>query len=141
MAKIKTRGSLFRLTISTVLTTIAQCTEFSTGETKNRTIDVECLDDTGVAVEMMNDGCVTQEEGSASILFDPDSTAHQFITDSILLGAASFPIAGSFVFADATPASVTFSCVGLGFGATATVKDVLKANVSIAYAGAITWPT
>lgn len=141
MAKVKTRGSLWKLTISASLTTIAQCTEFSTGETKNRTIDVECLDDSGVGVEMMNDGCVTQEEGSASLLFDPDSTIHQFITDSILAGATPFPIAGSFVFADATPASTTFSCVGLGFGAVVAVKDVLKANVSITYAGPLTWPT
>ena len=141
MAKVKSRGSLFKLTISASLTTIAQCTEFSTGETKNRTIDVECLDDSGVGVEMMNDGAVTQEEGSASLLFDPDSAPHMFITDTILLGAASFPIAGSYVFADATPASATFSAVGLGFGATVAVKDVLKANVSIAYAGPITWPT
>jgi len=141
MAKVKTRGSLFKLTISASLTTIAQCQEFSTGETKNRTLDVECLDDSSPGVEMMNDGCVTQEEGSATLLFDPDSTNHQFITDSILAGSASFPIAGSYVFADATPASTTFSAVGFGFGATVAVKDVLKANVSVTYAGPLTWPT
>ncbi|TXH56421.1 MAG: hypothetical protein E6Q97_06475 [Desulfurellales bacterium] len=141
MAKITTRGTVFQLTISASLTTIAQCTDFSTGETKSRTIDVECMDDTGHSVAMMNDDVVTQGEGSASILYDPDSTVHQFITDSILAGATSFPIAGAFKFSDATPASATFSAVGLGFGVSASVKDVLKANVSIAYAGTITWPT
>jgi hypothetical protein len=141
MAKIKTRGTVFQLTISAVLTTVAQTTEVNTGETKNRVLDVECLDDSGVGVEMMNDGCVTQEEGSASLLFDPDSTVHQFITDSILGGSTAYPIAGAWKWADATPASTTFSCIGLGFGATATVKDVLKANVTVSYATYCTWPT
>lgn len=143
MAKIKAKGSLLKTTISSVLTTIAQVTEISIGATKNRTIDVECLDDSGVGVEMMNDGAVTQEEITATILYDPDGVTHQFITDTIALGATSFatPIASSVVFADATPASATFDAVGFGLSASMSVKGVLTANLTITPDGPVTWPT
>lgn len=141
MAKVKSKGSLIKTTISASLTTIAQTNDINIGAKKNRTIDVECLDDSGVAVEMMNDGAVTQEEVTATILYDPDSTTHQFITDTIDLGAASFPIASSVVFADATPASATFNAVGFGFATSIAVKGVLTANISITCAGIVTYPT
>jgi hypothetical protein len=141
MAKVKAKGSLIKTTIATVLTTIAQCTEITIGATTNRTIDVECLDDSGVGVEMMNDGAVTQEPITATILYDPDSTTHQFITDTIALGAASFPIASSVVFADATPTSATFNAVGFGFGVGISVKGVLTGNLTIVPAGPVSWPT
>lgn len=141
MAKVKAKGSLLKLTISASLTTIAQCTEINIGATANRTIDVECLDDSGVSVEMMNDGAVTQEQVTATILYDPDGATHMFLTDSILSGATDFPIAGSVVFADATPASTTFSAVGFGFGVGISVKGVTTGNLSITLAGAATWPT
>lgn len=141
MGKIKSKGSLVKTTISAVLTTIAQCTEINIGATANRTIDVECLDDAGVGVEMLNDGAVTQESVTASILYDPDSTTHQFITDTIALGAASFPIASSVVFADPTPTSATFSAVGFGLGVGISVKGVTTGSLTITPAGPVTWPT
>jgi phage-related minor tail protein len=141
MAKVKAKGSLIKTTIAASLTTILQCTEINIGAKKNRTLDVECLDDSGVAVEMMNDGAVTQEEVTATILYDPDSTVHQFITDTIDLGAASFPIASSVVFADATPASATFNAVGFGFSVGISVKGVTTGNISITCAGLVTYPT
>lgn len=141
MAKIKSKGTLIRTTISASLTTILQCTEINIGATKNRTIDVECLDDAGVGVEMMNDGAVTQEEVTATILYDPDSTVHQFITDSILTGTTAFPLASSVVFADATPGSTTFSVVGFGFSVGISVKGVTTGQLSMTLAGPATWPT
>ncbi len=141
MAKIPAKGSLLKTTISASLTTIAQCTEINIGATANRTIDVECLDDSGVGVEMMNDGAVTQEPITASILYDPDSTVHQFITDTILLGAASFPIASSVVFADATPASATFNAEGFGLSVGISVKGVTTGSLTIVPSGPVTWPT
>jgi hypothetical protein len=141
MAKVKAKGSLLKTTISASLTTIAQCTEISIGEQKNRMLDVECLDDSGVAVEMLNDGAVTQEPITATILYDPDGATHQFITDTIALGAASFPIASSVVFADATPASATFSAAGYGFSASMSVKGLLTAQISMTPAGVVAYPT
>ena len=141
MAKIKAKGTLIKTTISASLTTIAQCTDIQVGATANRTIDVECLDDSGVGVEMMNDGAVTQEQVTATILYDPDSVTHMFITDSIATGATAFPLASSVVFADSTPASVTFSAVGFGFSAGASVKGVLTGNLTMTLAGPATWPT
>jgi hypothetical protein len=141
MSKIKAKGSLIKTTISASLTTIAQCTEINIGATANRTIDVECLDDSGVGVEMLNDGAVTQEPVTATILYDPDSTTHQFITDTIALGAASFPIASSVVFADATPASATFNAVGFGFGVGIGVKGVTTGNLTMVPAGPVSWPS
>jgi hypothetical protein len=131
MAKVKAKGSLLKTTISASLTTIAQCTEISIGEQKNRMLDVECLDD----------GAVTQEPITATILYDPDGATHQFITDTIALGAASFPIASSVVFADATPASATFSAAGYGFSASMSVKGLLTAQISMTPAGVVAYPT
>jgi uncharacterized membrane protein YcgQ (UPF0703/DUF1980 family) len=141
MAKVKSKGSLIKTTISASLTTIIQVTEINIGATKNRTLDVECLDDSGVGVEMMNDGAVTQEEITATCLYDPDGATHQFITDSIATGATAFPLASSVVFADATPASATFSAVGFGFGVGISVKGVTTGQISMTPAGPVTWPT
>lgn len=141
MAKITAKGTVLQTTISAVLTTIVQVPEITIGETKNRTIDVECMDDAGVAVEMMNDGAVTQGEITASSLYDPDAATHQFITDTIATGATAFPLASAVKFADPTPSSATFSAVGFGFGASASVKDVLKGTISMTPAGLVTWPT
>lgn len=140
MAKVKTRGTLIKATISAVLTTIAQVDEIDTGETKSRTLDVECMDDSGVGVEMMNDGCVTQGEVTFAGLFDPDGATQQFLTDTIL-APSGFPVACSIVFADSTPASATFSAVGFGFQATASVKGALRFRGSMTPATYLTWPT
>lgn len=141
MAKVKSKGTLVKTTISAVLTTIAQTTEVGIGATANRMLDVECTDDSGTAVEMLNDGAVTQEPVTASILYDPDGATHQFITDSIITGATAFPIASSVVFADATPASATFNAGGYSFGASASVKGVLTAQLTMFPTGYVTWPT
>lgn len=141
MAKVKSKGGLLKITISASLTTVLQCTDINIGNKANRMLDVECLDDSGVAVEMFNDGAVTQEPVTATILYDPDSTVHQFITDTIDLGAASFPIACSVVFADATPASATFNAGGFSFGIGMAVKGMLTGNVTITATGLVTYPT
>lgn len=141
MAKVKSKGGLLKKTISASLTTIVQLTEINIGATKNRMLDVECLDDSGTAVEMMNDGAVTQEEITASGLYDPDAATHQSITDDIITGATAYPIACSVVFADATPASATFNAGGFGFSAGMSVKGVLTCQISITPTGYVTWPT
>jgi hypothetical protein len=141
MAKVKSKGGLLRVTISAVLTTVLQCTDINIGSKANRMLDAECIDDSGVAVEMLNDGAVTQEQVTATVLYDPDSTVHQFITDTIDLGAASFPIACSVVFADTTPASATFNAGGFGFGVGMAVKGLLTGNITITPTGLVTYPT
>jgi phage-related minor tail protein len=141
MAKVAAKGSLIKTTISASLTTIAQCTEISIGEKANRMLDAECMDDSGVAVAMLNDGAVTQEPVTATILYDPDGATHQFITDTIDLGAASFPIASSVVFADTTPASATFNANGFGFSASMSVKGLLTAQIKMVPSGIVTYPT
>lgn len=139
--KVPSRGSLLKLTISASLTTIAQISRIGIGQTKNEVIDVEDLDDSGVAIDKLNLGTVTQGAVTATCHYDPDYANHQFITDTILLGAASFPLACSVVFADATPASATFNAAGMGFGATMANKEALTGEIEIEVDGVVTWPT
>lgn len=140
MARVPARGTLLKVTISASLTSIGQVTSLGIGDTMSQVVDTEALDDSSVTITKTNIGTVEQDDITADILYDPDSATHQFITDTIIV-PANFPNAGSVVFADATPASATFSAVGYGFGASVAVKDVLKGRITIKCNGPVVWPT
>lgn len=140
MARVPSRGGLLKLTISAVLTTIAQTEEVNIGDSASQVMDTEATDDSTPNITKTNLMTADQDDITASIYYDPDAATHQFITDTIA-APSGFPVAGSVVFADATPASATFSAVGFRFGAGFKVKDVLRGRIGIMVNGLVVWPT
>lgn len=141
MAKVVSKGSLLKVTISASLTTVAQASRIGIGATRNVVVDAPTLDDAAFPIDKVNTGDVEQAPVTATIFYDPDSSVHQFITDTIALGPASFPLACSVVFADATPASATFNAAGFSFSATMANRELLGAEIEIEVDGAVSWPT
>jgi hypothetical protein len=140
MAKYAARGTLLKLTISASLTTIVQMRNVRIGQTKSDTIQVDALDDSGIGHSKISAGTATQDDITADGWWDPDATTHKFVT-GLIAAPSGYPIAGSIVTTDATPASTTFSAIGFGFGATANVNEALTCEINIETNGVVTWPT
>lgn len=140
MAKYVARGSILKLTISSTLTAIAQIKSVKVGDTTSDVIQVDSLDDSGIGHDFINAGTATQDDITAEAFWDPDNTTHKFIT-GLIAAPSGFPVAGSIVTTDATPASTTFSAIGFGFGATINVNEALMANITIKCDGVAVWPT
>lgn len=139
MAKIVSKGCVLKATISASLTSIAQVNNIQVGESANEVVDAEDLDDSGVAVDKVNIGSVTQGDITFTGHYDPDLATDAFITDSIAAGAASFPIACSIVLTDSTPSSITFDALGFGMSIGMANKELVSKNGRIV-TKAVTWP-
>lgn len=139
MAVVPGHGGVLKSTIAASLTIIAQTEDVQIGESASQVMDTETTDDAGPSIRKTNLLMADQEDITSAILYDPDGATHKHFTNSIAAPAA-FPIAGSVVFADATPASATFSAVGFGFSAGFKVKDVLRGRIRIMTNGLVVWP-
>ena len=138
MAEYTSHGALLKLTISASLTTIAQLKSIKLGDKKSETIPIRKLDGSTFATNL-NTKVVTHDELTYEGYYDITNSTHQFLTTTIDT-PANFPVAGSVVFTDAAPKSVTFSAVGLSHGVNISEGDAIMFNGSAVHNG-LTYPT
>lgn len=138
MARIKTKGTAVQQTISAALTTIGQCISFNEGRSSNQVEPTPTFDD-AIGITKSNTGYVDTDDLSLEVYFDKGLANHEFITDTIQLGAASFPNAGKLVGSDST--EDTWSAVGFSIAKSFPERGFQRATIGISITGQITYAT
>lgn len=130
--RVKSKGTAFLMSISTVYTAITGLKSITLSGEKSETYASHGLD-TGVFKTKEPTGYAEPCTITADVFYDPDDTVHLAF---IALIAA--PVATNFkvTYADATPLSVVYSGVGFGFDKTAVPADGLSGTMTIETSGA-----
>lgn len=77
MSKVVTKGTLLKLEIASVYTTIAQITKIDGPDAEVETQDTTCLDTSGVGREHTPNGLVEPGSVNWSLFWDPALAVHQ----------------------------------------------------------------
>lgn len=126
MAKVKVKGTVIKQEISSVLTAVAQITEFSSSGAESETFDATTIDTSGAGKEYEATGYSEGGSFDFSMFYDPALAGHQAITDLVTTPASCN---WDCTFADTT--NCTFTSAGVGFSFTGAMNDGLKADVSL----------
>ncbi len=138
MAKVKVKGTVIRQTIATVLTAVAQITEFSHDGAESETFDATTIDTSGAGKEYLQTGYSEGGNFSFSVFYDPALAGHQAITDLVTTPAACV---WEVEFADTGTTNCGFTSAGVGFGFTGAMNDGLKADVNLKLTGLLSYST
>ncbi len=139
--KIPCRGSVVKVKIATVYTTIAQVLSINVGAKASVVKEVPCLDDIGFDIQKINVNEISQEDITGELYFDPALAGHTFLTDTIDEGAAGFPVDIKVVLSDADDSEITGQAAGFGLALTVANQDAIKGNYTIMPKGAMAYPT
>jgi len=129
MSKIAGKGTIFKTTISAMLTVVAQITSISTSGFKSETYDGNALD-SGVGKEKPLTGYAEGGTVDLELFYDPGLAGHQFYTTSI---TTPVEIVHTITYTDASV--TTFTSSGMDMGATIAMDDGLKASLSMEVTG------
>ena len=138
MSKIRVKGSVLSMGITTTLVAVAQVIEFGVDGAESETYDSTTIDTSGAGKEY---GLTGYSEGGSltfGCFWDPVLASQQSVTDLVTTPATS---SWSLTFADAATTVSTFTGAGVGFGFTGAMNDGLKADVSIKLTGLFAYPT
>ena len=136
MAKIIGKGTVFKSTISAMLTAVAQVNSISTSGFASQTFEGTSLDST-VGKEKPLTGYSEPGTVEVEMFFDPALAGHQFYTDSITVPVT---IAHSITYSN-TSHTTLFTSSGIDFGHTIAMDDGVKATLSFTVTGLPTFPT
>lgn len=137
MAKVKCKGSIFKMTISASLTAVAQLTQFEVTGSEAETVESRTLDG-GVFITHDHTGYATGGDFSAEGYYDPALSGHQFITDQITTPADN---ACQISYANDAVTTQSFTGAGWKFGATVAMAELLKMQFGCKIDGDPGWPT
>lgn len=137
MAKVKTKGTVIRQTISSVLTAVAQIIEFSHDGAVTETFDATCMDTSGAGREYAPTGLAEGGSFAFTIFYDPALAGHQAITDLITTPATCI---WDIAFTSAVT-QYAWTSAGVGFSFTGVLNDGLKADVDLKITGLLAYPT
>lgn len=140
MAIIRSKGTLLKLSIASVLTTIAQVPMIDLPEGANETFEADYLDNTEAGIPHKATGRTEGGEVGFELWFDPVLAGHQAITDLLTTPAAS-GTPGQIVFADAATTEWDFTAAGVTLGGTVQLKEGLKAKGKLKLDGIVDYPT
>ena len=139
MAVIRSKGTLFQMSIATVMTTVAQMISLELPEAENETFEADYLENTEAGIPYKGTGRTEGGELGYEMFYDPALASHQAITDLLKTPA----VAGTdcqVVFADAAETEWPFVAAGVSLGATVALKDGLKAKGKFKLDGLINYP-
>lgn len=139
MAILRSKGTLLKLSIASVMTTIGQMISLDLPEAENETFEADFLDNTAAGIPYKSTGRSEGGEVGYECFLDPAMASHKFLTSLINTPAAA-GTAGKIVFADATPTEWGFTAAGVSLGGSAALKDGLKGKGKIKLDGLPTYP-
>lgn len=140
MAKVVSKGTVFKQTISASLVAVAQCISIEFSGAKAQTYDSTTLDG---PVAMTKDLTGYTDPGTLSVelFYDPSLSGHKQLAN--LLGystTAPLQNAMAVVFADSGPTTMNFTCAALGMGVTVDMASGLKGKLDIDITGDTGFP-
>jgi hypothetical protein len=132
MAVIKSKGTVLKQEISTVLTAVAQVISWEHSGAESETFEKDTLDNTSAGIPYGQTGRSEGGSFSFELFFDPALAGHQAITDLVITPAECD---WELTFADTGTTQWPFTGAGVGFGVTVALADGLKASVSVKLSG------
>lgn len=138
MAIVKTKGTVLQMTISSVLTSIAQVISLNRGEDKNESFDADYLAKSGAGIPKAATGRTAVGNISGEKFYDPANATHQFWTGLLDTPA---DVDGKIVLADTDTSEITFTSVAVGMGLAVALGDGLKAPFSMDLEDLPVWPS
>ncbi len=137
MAIIKTKGTVIQMTISSVLTSIAQVISITKAEDKNEIHDADHLGNASAGILQAGTGRTAIGGISGELFYDPANATH--LAFSALL-ASPANNAGKIILAASATAEITYTSCGVGLGVGVALGDGLKAPFSMDLADLPVWP-
>lgn len=132
MAKLKSKGTVFQQSISSVYTAFPQIISISVSGEAAETFDSTTLDG---SVYKTHDPTGYTETATISweYFYDPDNAVH-----TAFAALLSTPAANNFklIYTDSTPTEVIYSGVGATLDKTIAANDGVKASASVKTSGA-----
>ena len=138
MAKIPVKGTVIKQEISSVLTAVAQITEFSSSGAESETYDATTIDTSGAGKEYEATGYSEGGTFGFGVFYDVALSGHQAITDLITTPAECN---WDITFADTGATNCTFTSAGVGWDMTGAMNDGLKANCTLKLTGLFGYST
>ena len=138
MAKVKVKGTVIKQEIASVLTAVAQITEFDQSGGESETFDATTIDTSGAGKEYEATGYSEGGTFGFGVFYDPALSGHQAITDLITTPAECN---WDITFADTGATNCTFTSAGVGWDMTGAMNDGLKASVSLKLNGLFGYST
>ena len=137
MAKYPSQGTVFQVTISAVLTTVANCTEINPPDP-----EVEIIETTDLTVThgktFDTTGLVDAGECGGSLFFDPANATHTFLTGQVKAPVANTLLACKCTYSDVAPTSWTFNAIVKKFTPKVAIGEFLKADFALKVSGVVT---
>lgn len=135
MAIKKCKGTLLKVEISSVFTTISQLIELDVGQDAIETFEADYLDNSDAYIPKAQTGRSSAGDISGTLFYDPDLTPHQFFTDTI---AAPTTANGKIILVNND--EHTFVIVSFALGLAIRMNDGLKAPFTL-QKNTTTWPS
>lgn len=128
MSKIKSKGTVLKQEIASVLTAVAQMISLDLPDMESETYESDTLDNENAGIPYDPTGRTEGGSLSGELFYDPALSAHQSF-----LSLLTTPVKTnwSVTFADVAVSTWTFSGAGVSFGGTVALNDGLKGSVSI----------
>lgn len=135
MARTKGKGTVFKVTISSVLTAWPGIASISTDGEETETEEIRVLDGPAV-IEMDPSGFAKPAVVTIEYYYDPANSVHAFI-DTTEQTPANLPIAMTKTYADAAPTTKTYSCTGIGLSEKIESSGRVKKTAKLTMSGAV----
>lgn len=144
MAKLQGKGTLLKVEISSVYTTIAQVTDLSGPQSEVGTFNGTSLDG-AVGMEKYPTGFVDGGTLSGTMFLDPTNSTLQYLTDNITTpirsSGADRDDAFKIIFPNSAATEWPFNGIIKTLGLTVALNDGIKSPFSIEVNGMVTYPT
>lgn len=132
MARIKGKGTVFKVTISSVLTAVPGIISIDKSGEETETEEIRVLDG-GIGIENDPTGFVKSCVITLEMYADPANSVHTFLKTTMRT-PANLPNATTLTSTDAGPVTETWSCVGIAisekYEASGRVKWTVKLQMS-----------
>lgn len=138
MAKIISKGTVLKKTISASLTAISQVLSIDQSGCENETFETTTLDNSDAGKTHKATGYTEPGTLDFELFYDPDNSGHQDITD---LAATPAEVAWTVTYTDGTPTVETYTVAGVTVGRSVAMNDGVKMSVSCKLTGLIGFST
>lgn len=135
MATMKSKGTVYKVTISSVLTAVPGITTIDKSGEESETTDIRSLDG-GVGLPLAATGFVKPCVVTLSILYDAANSVHAFLKTA--MRTVAFPNAQTLTYTDVGPVTETYSCVGIGVDESFDGTKAVEAKVKLTMSGLAT---
>jgi hypothetical protein len=131
MATRPCKGTALKVTISSVLTAVAQITSLDIGDIEGETYEADTLDNASAGIPYAATGRVEGGKVSGELFFDYNVASHAGYIALIGTGGVACVVS----FPQATAFNIAFTAASFGLGLTVALKDGLKGKFNIKVSG------